>query len=193
MSVLVWSFVWDFLYHLMSSFVQQILLNWLSKHNQTTCQACLWFVPVEGWFFWGFSKSLPCQYASRLHYAQDFSQRKINSFTSAMVQAVFYGPHSFSTQGKESSPTFQKHLIQTHTLLPAGMLAQGKYFTRNCQRPCSLPLHQPQAFCLSIAPQRSSPREHHGADMECRHGVSTAAVTPGLHPVTCWQGDTGFL
>lgn len=43
----IWSFVWDFLYHLMPSFVWQILRNWLSKHNQTTCQACLWFVPAE--------------------------------------------------------------------------------------------------------------------------------------------------
>lgn len=59
MSVFIWSFVWDFLYHLMPSFVQQILLNWLSKYNQTTCQDCLWFVSVEGWFFWGFSESLP--------------------------------------------------------------------------------------------------------------------------------------
>lgn len=48
MSVFVWSFVRDFMYHLMPSFVQQILLNWLSKYNQTSCQACFWFVPVEG-------------------------------------------------------------------------------------------------------------------------------------------------
>lgn len=95
-----------------------------------------------------------------------------------MVQAVFCGPHSFSAQGKESSPTLQKHLIQTHTLLLARGLARGKDFTRNCQQPCSLPLHQPEASCLSVAPQRSGHGEPHGADMVCRHGVSTAAVRP---------------
>jgi len=100
-----------------------------------------------------------------------------------MVQAVSCGPHDFNIQGKESSPTLQERLIQTKT----GGLVQGKdftsFFTRNCLRPRSLSLSEPEASCLSIAPQRSSPGEPHGVAMVCRHGVSAAAaVTPTLQP-----------
>lgn len=117
MSVFVWSFVRDFMYHLMPSFVQQILLNWLSKYNQTSCQACFWFVPVEGCSFWGVCELLPCHYAPRLHRARVFSQRKSSRFASVVVQTVFQGPPGFSTQAKESSSALQEHLIQTQALL----------------------------------------------------------------------------
>lgn len=152
-------------------------VNWVSKHNQTTCQACLWFAPVEGCFFWGFTELLPCQHAPRLHHTHNFSREK-----SAVAQAVFCGPHAFSTWGKESCPTLQEHLIQTHTLLLARGLVQGKDFTRNCQWPHRLPLSQPKASCLSVTLQRSSPGEQHGVGMVCRRGGSAAAVIFTLKP-----------
>lgn len=132
MSAFIWSFVWDFLYHLMPSFVQQILLNWQSKYNWTTCQACPYFVPVAGSFFRGFSELFPCQHAARLHYVRDFSQSKTNISAPAMVQAVFCGPHGFSAQGKESNTTLQECLLQRHIL---GGLVKDEDFTGNYQQP----------------------------------------------------------
>lgn len=129
-SVFVWSFVWEFLYHLMPSFVQQIPWNWLSKQSQPTCPGCLWFVPVEHWMSRGFPERLPCQSAPRLH------QRKANSSTAVMGQAVFGGLHSFNTRGKESGPALQEHLIPTHTR----GLAQGQDVTRKADGDASFSL-----------------------------------------------------
>lgn len=120
----------------MPSFVWQILWNWLSKHNQTTCQAASGSFQRKLGVPEDFPSGSP---AGTLQGCWEFIPEKIQQLPISDGPGCALWPHGFSGQGKESSSTLHKPLTQAHALLFAGGLGQGKDFPGIARGPTAAP------------------------------------------------------
>lgn len=160
MSVFIWSFVQDFLYHLMPSFVWQILWKWLSKHNEPTCQACPWFVPAAARGSEDFLSSSPCK-------AVGLIADRIQQLPAVMGRAVLCG---FSGKVRRAAA---QTLIPAHALVFAGGLRQGKDFPGIACGPTAAPpaargfLQGMNSWCscFSVLCLQQSTMKHTGKDL----------------------------